>query len=544
MNDRPFGRLRPDHPLNGNKYLSPRGSGAQLYIPQGAPFGKEIVICEGEFKALALCEANIRAVGIGGIQSAMTEGEPIPDLRRILRKYNPSTIYFLGDSDTSLIFDFSREAVKLAKALPEGCSLRLPRIPLSSPKGIDDIREALGEEFPNFWREITEKTVEVGAKLSPDALAVELVSRELPAIKDHPERAEMIVRLTGLASYLDPLHLEMVANAAGEHLGVSVTAFRETAKQVAARRKEDRAEKSREAKAEAARIVNDPRPKIERPGANRLLSTFGEELAPLIAPYGFFVKNQVVVTPNESGNGLEPVTGRAFRTSIERHVVPYHAVAGKHGATIRFYRTVGKEDAESLLECPQFIEKLPRITATNNARFSVMRSDGGIALLREGYDRDTGILTLAGGPVVEDWELPVAASALRTLLEEFCFREDDRERSLSVALAAMLTLFNLHVLPKGTQRPGFLYSANSEGSGKSLLAKLAMIPRLGNAPTGCDPEDEQEIRKSILAAAIAASPVMFLDNVKKHLSSGSLESLHDRVHHQRPSPWSIPRDRG
>ena len=118
----------------------------------------------------------------------------------------------------------------------------------------------------------------------------------------------------------------------------------------------------------------------------------------------------------------------------------------------------------------------------------------------------------------------MGANALRALLEEFCFREDDRERSISVALAGMLTLFNSHLLPKGTTRPGFLYSANSEGSGKSLLAKLAMIPRLGNAPTGCDPEDEQEIRKSIFAAAMAASPVLFLDNVKKHLSSGSLEA--------------------
>jgi hypothetical protein len=118
----------------------------------------------------------------------------------------------------------------------------------------------------------------------------------------------------------------------------------------------------------------------------------------------------------------------------------------------------------------------------------------------------------------------MATSALRSLLEEFCFRDDDRDRSLSVALAGMLTLFAIHLLPKGSQRPGFLYSANSEGSGKSLLAKLAMISRMGNAPTGCDPEDEQEIRKSIFASALAASPILFMDNVKKHLSSGSLEA--------------------
>ena len=47
VNDRPFGRLRLDRPVNGAKYLSPRDSKAQLYIPQGVPFGKELVITEG-----------------------------------------------------------------------------------------------------------------------------------------------------------------------------------------------------------------------------------------------------------------------------------------------------------------------------------------------------------------------------------------------------------------------------------------------------------------------------------------------------------------
>ena len=36
-----FGRLRLDNPTPGAKYLSPRDSGAQLYVPrQGGPFGK------------------------------------------------------------------------------------------------------------------------------------------------------------------------------------------------------------------------------------------------------------------------------------------------------------------------------------------------------------------------------------------------------------------------------------------------------------------------------------------------------------------------
>ena len=247
VNDRPFGRLRPDYPSNRHKYLSPRTSGAQLYIPQGALFGKEIVICEGEFKALALCEANIRAVGIGGIQSAMTEGEPIPDLKRILRRYNPTTIYFLGDSDTSLIFDFSREAVKLARAIAPA-TLKVPRIPLSMPKGIDDVKETLGDSFLDFWRRITTKAIEVGTKLSPDALAVELLAPELPYIAQAPDRPQLESRIVELASYLDEVNLDKLAARVKEHLDLPVVGFRNTAQAGAKQRAEEYASKAREAK--------------------------------------------------------------------------------------------------------------------------------------------------------------------------------------------------------------------------------------------------------------------------------------------------------
>jgi hypothetical protein len=322
----------------------------------------------------------------------------------------------------------------------------------------------------------------------------------------------------------------MLGKAAAEHLGVTITGFRDSAQLIAAKRRQENVEKAREAKDAAAKLINDPRPKIELPGSNRLLSEFATELAPLLARHGFFAKDRVVVVPNESGNGLDPVTGRIFRTAIERHVVPYYAINGKNGATLSFDRTLAKEDSESSIVCPQFIERLPSITATNNARFPVTRNTGDIELLPEGYDRDSGILTLPGGPIVELWELEVASSVLRSLFAEFCFQEGDHERAMSVALSGMLTLFAFYLLPKGSQRPGFLYSANSEGSGKSLLAKLAMIPRIGSAPTGCDPEDEHELRKSIFASAIAASPIFFLDNVKKHLSSGSLEAAMTATH--------------
>ncbi len=528
VNDRPFGRLRLDRPTNGAKYLSPRGSGAHLFIPRGPPFGRELVVIEGEFKAMALCEAGIRAVGIGGVQSAMTDGKLIPELDRILRKCNPTSVYFLGDSDTSLNFDFSREAVKLAKALPEGCELRLPRIPLSMPKGIDDCREKLGERFMDFWREITGKAIEVTAKLSPEALAVLIVKRELQASAALPDKDTQLPRIAELASFLDPVNLEMLAKAVKETLGQSITGFREATKQIAADRKKKTAEKLRQEDArnneDVTRIVNDPRPKLELPGSrNRLLSEFGADVGPILAKRGFFSKDGIVVFPDAQSSTLITITGRAFRTKIESYVIPFRVVKSQSGLATSFSRTLQKEDAESLLECDQLIDPLPVIRAVNNARFPAQRASGNIELLPKGYDPTSMIFTNPGGPEVEDVGVGEAAKFLRALLSEFCFKEQDSKRAISVAVSAMLSLFVSQIIPRAAMRPGFLYTANAEGSGKTLLARLAIAPRLGFTPTGALPEQEEEVQKLVFSTAIAGSPVLFFDNIRRHVASGAIE---------------------
>ena len=176
---RAFGRLRLDNPAKGAKYLSPKNSGAQLYVPlNGGPFGSELVICEGEFKAAALCEAGIRAVGIGGISSAIPDHKLIPDLNKLLSKWTPDVLYFLGDADTALNFVFSYEAAKLRKALSETSRLALPRIPLAMPNGVDDCREQEGGGFMDFWGKIVAAAIEVEPKPDPSYLSLRILESE------------------------------------------------------------------------------------------------------------------------------------------------------------------------------------------------------------------------------------------------------------------------------------------------------------------------------------------------------------------------------
>jgi hypothetical protein len=226
---REYGRLRLDKPSGDAKYLSPKGSGAQLYVPKNCgSFGKEVVVCEGEFKALSLSEAGIPAVAVGGISSAVPV---IPALKKLLSKFSIETVYFLGDGDTALNFEFSREAVKLAGELPD---VRLPRIPFGGPNGIDDCRKEFGGDFPAFWEGIKAGAVEVPVKSDASTIAAELLVPALEAIgKLKGGQKKYQAKILSLAGRLEPIALDEVAREVKKHFGISVMSFKEQAARTA-----------------------------------------------------------------------------------------------------------------------------------------------------------------------------------------------------------------------------------------------------------------------------------------------------------------------
>jgi hypothetical protein len=80
-------------------------------------------------------------------------------------------------------------------------------------------------------------------------------------------------------------------------------------------------------------------------------------------------------------------------------------------------------------------------------------------------------------------------------------------------------------MPPKSIRPCFVYLANAEGAGKTLLVKLATVPVMGFAPNSVLPKDEDETRKCLLSAVMEAKPVLCFDNFKGHLASESLEGF-------------------
>ena len=232
FSDRAFCRVRSDNPEAKAKYLSPAGSGSQAYFPPGFSTtlgeGKTLHVVEGEFKALALCEAGIPAMAVGGISSTCpnnAEGvpEPLPALAQVIKAKGISEVVFIGDNDTVFIPAFSKEMVKLAKCLP--VPLKLLRIPVNAQgKAPDDLIAVLGVNFPAAWQQFQQPLEVVKASDTSSALAWRLLSREVAAIiaSEDTQKAsyqEGLVKL-GAGFTADVL---VYANIAGVALKLDVT---------------------------------------------------------------------------------------------------------------------------------------------------------------------------------------------------------------------------------------------------------------------------------------------------------------------------------
>jgi hypothetical protein len=269
--------------------------------------------------------------------------------------------------------------------------------------------------------------------------------------------------------------------------------------------------------------INDPRPKIELPGDNRLLSDFARDLGKAIRYADIFQRDGMVFVVNDRGDGLTPMTAATLRSWLEQHLVCYKRRFAT-SETIQFRRTMTAADASGVLNSPQFISQLREICRFNPVPMPVRRLDGRIEMLKPGYDEPSKSFTASNALAVdEDMALGVARGVIDDMLAEFKFV--DEQRSKSVAIAAMLTVFALGILPSKSLRPCFVFLANAEGAGKSLLVKIATVPVLGYFPASTLPKDEDEMRKVLLSAIIEAKPVLCFDNFKGRLQSESLEGF-------------------
>lgn len=154
-----------------------------------------------------------------------------------------------------------------------------------------------------------------------------------------------------------------------------------------------------------------------------------------------------------------------------------------------------------------------------------IRPDGSL-VQKPGYDPATALLmtptvsvSVPSRPTLQD-----AQDAIRTLLDVVCDFPFAAEEHKAAWLAALLTVAARFAIEGPV--PMTLIDANSRGAGKTLLADV-----IGEIVTGdplarrSAPDDAAEWRKTMLAIALAADPVVLIDNVTRMLRSDSLDAV-------------------
>ena len=232
---KPYGRLRLAHPTESKKDHQPLFSGVHAYLPPGladVPRGSDLFVIEGEFKALSLMETGFAAVGLSGFFGyALKGGDALAtEFSDALERIAPVRIFFCGDSDTALNYQFAFAAVRLAR-LVAPTPVLLPRIPYDGPgKGADDCREALGAAFVEWWKKLASEAMPIlpGTEAAP--LAVALFQREEKAIAalEGNARAKAESRLVKLAAALDRhvLQQDRITTFADKKFGIRRSVFK------------------------------------------------------------------------------------------------------------------------------------------------------------------------------------------------------------------------------------------------------------------------------------------------------------------------------
>jgi hypothetical protein len=242
-----FHRLRLYEPIGKRKYHQRASSKVHAYFPHGMVNQLEndssiIVIVEGEFKAISLVEEGIPSIGISGFYGFQEDDSFLPEIKDILETYKPSEIYFLGDADTALNFQFSDAALKMRRLLPSETVLKLPRLDYNGPKGIDDLKEAKIQEHTDYnfgkntfrmvWQEMQNNAPKIDKNTDREEICMTLLNLSRESIKEvtGENRNKTLKRIARMCNSLGTLHRLEFEKIASE-MGLNKTQFKSLVKE-------------------------------------------------------------------------------------------------------------------------------------------------------------------------------------------------------------------------------------------------------------------------------------------------------------------------
>lgn len=270
-------------------------------------------------------------------------------------------------------------------------------------------------------------------------------------------------------------------------------------------------------------------PRLQLPGNGVELRTFARRLGEILKTKEVYRRDRVLVRANHKALRMDPITPHALRTVAEEWVA-FYAERQTIQGVFQIASSMTLDVATAVVQAPVFLDQIPEVARINPVRQPVFRSNGVLALLPEGYDAESRVFTFRSGIAYDEAiGFGDAVRYLDDLLGEFPFADvcaqTGQSRSKAVTLAGMLSMFAGGMLPGNVLRPVLVYTSNSQRSGKSLLAKLALVPLFGTFAPQAWSDNKEEMRKTLDSEALSASPYIIFDNLKGHVHNAALESF-------------------
>jgi hypothetical protein len=259
-----------------------------------------------------------------------------------------------------------------------------------------------------------------------------------------------------------------------------------------------------------------------------VISTMAREIGGILSQNGVFVRQRSAMTISPEGRLVE-MSARRFRTYCEDHLVTFKWEMPKPNVFEKKPQTITVEAAATILESDQFLARQRELLRVATVRQPVRRKDGRIELLPYGYDAEAQTYTQNSGvEFAMDMPLSEARTVLRELLKEFPFgdrKTDGQSRNEAIVVSAMLSMFAAPLLRPQARRLNFMFSSNSVGSGKTLLAQLAIITSIGSCDVQPLPENQEDWRKILDTESLAGSPYILFDDCNGFLKSPTLNAF-------------------
>lgn len=267
---------------------------------------------------------------------------------------------------------------------------------------------------------------------------------------------------------------------------------------------------------------------------------FAKEVGAILNKNGVFRRDRLAVVINRETAAVEPMSVQRFRTYCAKHMVTARFVFNeKTNQVDKIEKTMTDSAARCCLESDWFIDQQRPIRRVNMVPMPVLRKDGRIELLPYGYDPESCIFTMRSDIKIDsEMTLERARAVINDLVREFPFgdyKEDTPEnrasgvvglsRSQAVHVANMVSLYAAGLMHELVYRLHFVYVANAQRSGKTLLAKTAIVPIFGPAKAVPKPEAEDDFKKLLTTMAVTAAPYLFLDDLDGLLKSQALNAF-------------------